>query len=84
MFAEQRFCKSLFVLLWNELVHLIPLYKVVMRYKHRWYSNDKERGHITCYHNEQEEDGMGDWNNQELNLRGRTKLSVKGHKIKEG
>ena len=24
-----------------------------------------------------------DWNNQELNLQGRTKSSVKGHKVKE-
>ena len=55
-----------------------------MRYKDRWYPNDKERDNITCFHNEQEEDGKGDWNNQELNLRGRTKPSVKGHKIKEG
>ena len=36
------------------------------------------------FHNEHAEDGIGDWNNQELNLQGRTKPSVKGHKIKGG
>ena len=79
-FAEQRFCKSLLVLLRNESFHRILLYKVEI------YSIQTTRKEmlLPAFHNEHAEDGMGDWNNQELNLRGRTKPSVKGHKIKEG